>query len=378
MYCRKLSTSSLPDKAGSSPTNKSETVIPIPRLCNILVVGSPNDEAHKLIAMYVNYKNFILEPSDNTVITKIRVDKTLSVETKLRHITENDLSKNGVFLHPDGIMIVYNEGSEESFRHIDALVQQVRKRTVTGLGTSTPIMLVSNRHSQNASEVVRVRDARTFARSNSFLFAESLIGNWKSIEKVFAETVSGIVSNQKKTSIVASVNRLQFNSSGCKIVVVGNKGSGKTQLITKYAGFAQHKTEPLHGVRFCRNIIRIRFTAIEVAIYDLSGQRHVNEMYRSIKAALIVYEIDNRRSFDDASRWLEDIRSVAGEHVVIALVGCKSDLEDSRVVPTEVARAFADKHSLLFFETSARGLMSDVGKVFYDTMSAVHKKYYDS
>ena len=47
------------------------------------------------------------------------------------------------------------------------------------------------------------------------------------------------------------------------------------------------------------------------------------------------------------------MRDHADQNIVIMLVGNKSDLRHLRAVPTDEAKAFAEKNALSFIETSA-------------------------
>ncbi|KAG0733448.1 hypothetical protein G6F57_018328 [Rhizopus arrhizus] len=79
---------------------------------------------------------------------------------------------------------------------------------------------------------------------------------------------------------------------------------------------------------------------IKARIWDTAGQ----ERYRPVtscrchnaKGVFIVYDITSRSSFENARRWLREIRKYADPNVVIMLVGNKADLsESSREVKTE-------------------------------------------
>ena len=52
-------------------------------------------------------------------------------------------------------------------------------------------------------------------------------------------------------------------------------------------------------------------------------------------------------------RWLRELRDHADANIVIMLVGNKSDLRHLRAVPTDESKAFAEKNTLSFIETSA-------------------------
>lgn len=68
---------------------------------------------------------------------------------------------------------------------------------------------------------------------------------------------------------------------------------------------------------------------------------------------MLLYDITKRQTFDHVARWLEELRGHADKNIVIMLVGNKTDLEDTRAVPTEDAKEFAEKENLFFMETSA-------------------------
>lgn len=57
--------------------------------------------------------------------------------------------------------------------------------------------------------------------------------------------------------------------------------------------------------------------------------------------ALLVYDITKKQTFDNAERWLNELREHADQEIVILLVGNKSDLRHIRAVTTEEARDFA-------------------------------------
>jgi Ras-related protein Rab-11A len=66
-----------------------------------------------------------------------------------------------------------------------------------------------------------------------------------------------------------------------------------------------------------------------------------------------VYDISKYSTFKNVERWLNELRENADRNIVIMLVGNKSDLRHLREVPTDEAKAFAEKQHLSFIETSA-------------------------
>merc|ERR1712107_588887 len=86
------------------------------------------------------------------------------------------------------------------------------------------------------------------------------------------------------------------------------------------------------------------------------GERYraiTSAYYRGAVGALLVYDIAKHLTYENVERWLRELRDHADANIVIMLVGNKSDLRHLRAVPTDEAKAFAEKNNLSFIETSA-------------------------
>src|SRR5579863_3662937 len=59
------------------------------------------------------------------------------------------------------------------------------------------------------------------------------------------------------------------------------------------------------------------------------------------------------------SRWLEDARALGSPHLVVVLVGNKSDREEDREVEWEEASRWAAAHSTSFISTDWRRILTD-------------------
>ena len=84
-----------------------------------------------------------------------------------------------------------------------------------------------------------------------------------------------------------------------------------------------------------------------------------------------MYDITKRSSFENLQKWLEEMKENAYSKMSIILVGNKVDLESERQVSTEEGEAFAKKHDLLFFETSAK-TASNVEKAFLTVTEQIY------
>lgn len=56
---------------------------------------------------------------------------------------------------------------------------------------------------------------------------------------------------------------------------------------------------------------------------------------------MLVYDITKHLTYESVERWLKELYEHADPHIVVMLVGNKTDLESERSVPTEEARGFA-------------------------------------
>lgn len=56
-----------------------------------------------------------------------------------------------------------------------------------------------------------------------------------------------------------------------------------------------------------------------------------------------MYDISKHMTYESAERWLKELYDHADPHIVVMLVGNKTDLEKQRNVPTEEAKSFAGR-----------------------------------
>ncbi|KAK7909437.1 hypothetical protein WMY93_014121 [Mugilogobius chulae] len=77
--------------------------------------------------------------------------------------------------------------------------------------------------------------------------------------------------------------------------------------------------------------------------------------YRNSVGGLLLFDITNRRSFQNVHDWLEEARSHVQPHsIVFLLVGHKCDLEAQRQVSRQEAEKLAGAYGMRYVETSAR------------------------
>ena len=145
-----------------------------------------------------------------------------------------------------------------------------------------------------------------------------------------------------------------------KIVVVGDPQVGKSCIGFRYVqGIFESQTTPTICSAFLTKIVQTQTGSIRLQIWDTAGQEEFKALapmyYRSAGVALIVFSLDNLRSFQSIEQWCDDVRSKSSPQIKIILVGNKCDLEDDRVISSEQFEELAEKvHADGFVECSAK------------------------
>lgn len=213
-----------------------------------------------------------------------------------------------------------------------------------------------------------------------------------------------------------------------KIVSIGDSGTGKSSLTIRLCeGRFQSHHDVTIGVEFGSRIIPVgppaslelassalteRSTAsipppaetssspgkkstkekqkhMKLSLWDTAGQETYKSItrsyFRGASGALLVFDITRRQTFESATNWLNDLRLIAEDGIVVVLVGNKCDLDEGRTssdgnptkrkreVTREEAEAWARAHNLLsYVETSAKS-GSNVEKAFREVAERIYQ-----
>ncbi|XP_041099085.1 RAB11a, member RAS oncogene family, like [Polyodon spathula] len=162
-----------------------------------------------------------------------------------------------------------------------------------------------------------------------------------------------------------------------KIVLIGDSGVGKTNLLSRFTRNEFNlESKSTIGVEFATRSINVEGKTVKAQIWDTAGQERYRAItsayYRGAVGALLVYDIAKHLTYENGERWLKELRDHADSNIVIMLVGNKSDLRHLRAVPTDEARAFAEKNGLSFIETSALD-SSNVELAFQTSLTEIYR-----
>jgi small GTP-binding protein len=162
-----------------------------------------------------------------------------------------------------------------------------------------------------------------------------------------------------------------------KVVLIGDSGVGKSNLLSRFTRNEFNlESKSTIGVEFATRSMQIEGRRVKAQIWDTAGQERYRAItsayYRGAVGALLVYDIAKHLTFENADRWLKELRDHSDANIVVMFVGNKTDLKHMRSVPTEEGKAFAEKNNLLFIETSALD-STNVESAFQQCLTDVYK-----
>lgn len=144
-----------------------------------------------------------------------------------------------------------------------------------------------------------------------------------------------------------------------KLVFLGEQSVGKTSLITRFMYDSFDNTyQATIGIDFLSKTMYLEDRTIRLQLWDTAGQERFRSLIpsyiRDSAAAVVVYDITNVNSFQQTTKWIDDVRTERGSDVIIMLVGNKTDLADKRQVTIEEGERKAKELNVMFIETSAK------------------------
>ena len=144
-----------------------------------------------------------------------------------------------------------------------------------------------------------------------------------------------------------------------KLVFLGDQSVGKTSLLSRfmYDKFdTQYKATV--GIDFMSKTMYLPDRTIRLQLWDTAGQERfrtlVPSYIRDSNVAVVVYDITDPKTFEAASKWIEDVQAERQGQALIVLVGNKSDLVNERMVSKEEGEEKARQVVAIFKETSAK------------------------
>ncbi|CAN6900393.1 unnamed protein product [Brassica oleracea] len=144
-----------------------------------------------------------------------------------------------------------------------------------------------------------------------------------------------------------------------KLVFLGDQSVGKTSIITRFMYDKFDTTyQATIGIDFLSKTMYLEDRTVRLQLWDTAGQERFRSLIpsyiRDSSVAVVVYDVSNRLSFLNTSKWIEEVRTERAGDVIIVLVGNKTDLVDKRQVSIEEGDSRGREYGVIFIETSAK------------------------
>uniref|UniRef100_A0A8C5L730 Ras-related protein Rab-6A n=1 Tax=Jaculus jaculus TaxID=51337 RepID=A0A8C5L730_JACJA len=139
-----------------------------------------------------------------------------------------------------------------------------------------------------------------------------------------------------------------------KLVFLGEQSVGKTSLITRFMYDSFDNTyQATSGIDFLSKTMYLEDRTIRLQLWDSAGQERFRSLIPSYisdccsrNSYVVVYDITNVNSFQQTTKWIDDVRKERGRN--------KTDLADKRQVSIEEGERKAKELNVMFIENSAK------------------------
>ncbi|KAJ3446366.1 ras-related protein rab-24 [Anaeramoeba flamelloides] len=146
-----------------------------------------------------------------------------------------------------------------------------------------------------------------------------------------------------------------------KVLLLGNAYVGKSSIFERFVNENYtNSIEATIGVAFAIKGIEIEEKQIYLGIWDTAGEEKFESVavsyYRNAKAAILCYDVNDRRTFDKIKYWVSELKKISPD-CKIYLTGTKIDLikdKTERKVPVDLVQKFSKSLGIKSFETSAK------------------------
>eukprot|EP00656_Telonema_subtile_P020481 TRINITY_DN215_c0_g1_i1.p1 TRINITY_DN215_c0_g1~~TRINITY_DN215_c0_g1_i1.p1 ORF type:complete len:205 (+),score=38.22 TRINITY_DN215_c0_g1_i1:261-875(+) len=154
-----------------------------------------------------------------------------------------------------------------------------------------------------------------------------------------------------------------------KVVLLGDMGVGKSSIALRlvHNQFNANSVTTVGAVCWTKSV-NTSAGSIKLQLWDTAGQERYHALaplyYRGAAVAVVVYDITRRETFGTLKDWVRELKMQGPSNILIAVVGNKADLVDSRQVEESAGREFATEINGLFAETSAKDTEGGINELF--------------
>lgn len=182
--------------------------------------------------------------------------------------------------------------------------------------------------------------------------------------------------NMKSIRSLRSFSTKQYFDNCIKLLILGDSNVGKSSLLIR---FSEGKFSPYlmgnAGIDVKTKYIDLQNKRVKLEIWDTAGHERfraiTGQYYKGAMGIILVYDVSERKSFENVGEWMEQIDKETEDGLVAKLlVGNKIDLD--RSVTKEEGEQLSEKYKVPFLETSAKDA-SNVEESFLQVANMILK-----
>jgi len=154
------------------------------------------------------------------------------------------------------------------------------------------------------------------------------------------------------------------------LLLLGSTTVGKTSFAQKvFSNQFKEETITTLGIDIETTVVELYGCLVKIELRDTVGQERLRSLpqkyYSKGDGFFLLFDVTDRKSFEDISGWIKDIRKARGnanedniqkksDDEVLVLIGNKIDLIQKREVTKEEAKELAQQFNVKYYETSCK------------------------
>ena len=165
-----------------------------------------------------------------------------------------------------------------------------------------------------------------------------------------------------------------------KIGLLGDGSVGKTSICNTFTDieFSDDTMTTVGTAKFEKKITLSNKKVIKLVLWDTAGQERFRSAgfrtIRSVQGIALVFDVINRKSFDNIEKWLNEIKDNF-DRPCLVLLGNKIDIdEDKWKVSQEEIDKFVQEKKITYYPTSAK-TNQGINEAFTDMANLIYKKF---
>ena len=179
-----------------------------------------------------------------------------------------------------------------------------------------------------------------------------------------------LVKMREPMTVPHESDLIKQSDNTLNFLLLGSQSVGKTSFAHRLFNneFSDTALATL-GIDVVRTIAELYGNLVKIELWDTAGQERLRSIpkkyYSKGDGFFLFFDVTDRKTFDDVSGWIKDIRKTRGKNTdedlekqssdeVLVLIGNKIDKKDKRKVTKEEAINLAKQYNVQYYEISCK------------------------